>query len=88
MPEKDGIEQRIQAILADRSFNDFSYEQRKMMCKYTLQQQILTLWQAVNNYPDLICAAYRKKIYAWLRNCVSDYEKEYGAIYDKENAYG
>lgn len=79
MADKDRLEQRVQAILYDKSFNDFPYEQRKVMCKYTLQQQILTLWQVVHNYPSLICAEYRKKINAWLKNCVDDYEKEYGA---------
>ena len=75
MAEK--LEDRINNIINDRSFNDLPFEQRKFICKFLQQHQILTLYQAINNYPDLVCGAYKAKIGNWLENCIDSYEKEY-----------
>lgn len=72
------LDERIKAIVEDRSFNDLTFEQREKICKYLTQQQIQTLWQAINLYPNLVCKAYRTKMRSWLKNIVDYYEKEYG----------
>lgn len=69
---------RINDIINDRSFNELPIEQRKIICKFLAQHQILTLYQAINNYPELICGAYKAKIRNWLEDCVNSYEQEYG----------
>ena len=76
MAEK--LNDRINNIINDSSFNDLPFEQRKFICKFLQQHQILTLYQAITNYPDLVCGAYKAKIRNWLENCVDSYEKEYG----------
>ena len=74
---KTRLEEDIKAIIYDNSFNDLPFEQRKFICKFLAQHQILTLWQAINNYPDLVCGAYKSKIRKWLKSCVETYKKEY-----------
>ena len=76
MAEK--LNDRINNIINDSSFNDLPFEQRKFICKFLKQHQILTLYQAINNYPDLVCGAYKAKIRNWLEDCIDSYEKEYG----------
>ena len=71
------LKDRINNIITDRSFNKLPIEQRNFICKFLAQHQILTLYQAINNYPELVCGAYKAKIRNWLENCVDSYEKEY-----------
>lgn len=71
-------EERTKAIIQDDSFNNLPYEQRKFISKFLHQHQILTLWQAIHNYPNLICAEYKRKMSRWLHQCVAEYEKYYG----------
>ena len=78
MRMKRSLDEEIKAIINDNSFNDLPFEQRKFICKFLSQYQILTLWQAINNYPDLVCGAYKSKIRKWLKSCVETYKKEYG----------
>lgn len=75
---KNTLDEKIKEIISNNSFNDLTFEQRKFICKFLAQHQILTLWQAINNYPDLVCGAYKSKIRKWLKSCVEIYEKEYG----------
>ena len=75
---KQSLDEEIKAIINDNSFNDLPFEQRKFICKFLAQYQILTLWQAINNYTDLVCGAYKVKIRNWLKSCVENYKKEYG----------
>lgn len=75
---KQSLDEEIKTIINDNSFNDLEFEQRKFICKFLVQQQILTLYQVINNYPDLVCGAYKVKIRKWLKNCVEIYKKEYG----------
>lgn len=75
---KKSLDEEIKAIINDNSFNDLQFEQRKFICKFLAQHQILTLWQAINNYPALVCGAYKANIRKWLKSCVETYKKEYG----------
>ena len=59
---KKSLDEEIKTIINDKSFNDLPFEQRKLICKFLAQNQILILWQAINNYPDLVCGAYKVKI--------------------------
>lgn len=80
---KKSLDEEIKTIINDKSFNDLPFEQRKLICKFLAQNQILILWQAINNYPDLVCGAYKVKIRKWLKNCVEIYKKEYGETTEK-----
>ena len=80
---KKSLDEEIKTIINDKSFNDLPFEQRKLICKFLVQNQILILWQAINNYPDLVCGAYKVKIRKWLKNCVEIYKKEYGETTEK-----
>ena len=75
---KQSLDEENKAIINDNSFNDLPFEQRKFICKFLAQYQILTLWQAINNYNELVCGAYKSKIRKWLKHCVENYKKEYG----------
>ena len=59
---KQPLDEEIKTIINDNSFNNLEFEQRKFICKFLVQQQILTLYQVINNYPDLVCGAYKVKI--------------------------
>lgn len=72
------LNDRINDIINDRSFNTLPLEQRKFICKFLQQHQILTLYQVINSYPELVCGAYKAKLRNWIENCVDDYEKKYG----------
>ena len=78
------LNDRINDIINDRSFNELPFEQRKFICKFLQQHQILTLYQAINLYPDLVCGAYKAKIRNWLESSVNEYEKEYGVAQRKK----
>ena len=80
---KKSLDEEIKTIINDKSFNDLPFEQRKLICKFLVQNQILILWQAINNYPDLVCGAYKVKIRKGLKNCVEIYKKEYGETTEK-----
>ena len=75
---KQSLDEEIKAIINDNSFNDLPFEQRKFIGKFLSQYQIMTLYQVINNYPDLVCGAYKVKIRKWLKSCVEIYKKEYG----------
>jgi hypothetical protein len=72
------LEEKINLIIDHSDFNDLPFEERKRICKYLTEQQILTLWQTLKKYPDLTTEAWRKKQRAWLKNCVETYDHEYG----------
>lgn len=72
------LEEKVMAIIESSDFNDLPFEERKRICKYLSRMQILTLWQVLNKYEDLVTPAWRKKIRTWLKACVEDHQKEYG----------
>ena len=80
---KQSLDEEIKTIINDNSFNDLPFEQRKFICKFLAQYQIMTLYQVINNYPDLVCGAYKVKIRKWLKSCVEIYKKEYGETTEK-----
>ena len=71
------MEERFNAIQEDSDFNELPFETRKMICKYTAEEQMLTLYQVLHMHGDLTTTARREKIRDWLNNCISTYEIEY-----------
>lgn len=71
------LDEKVMAITENSDFNDLPFEERKRLCKYLSQTQILTLWQVLNKYDDLVTPAWKKKVRAWLKSCVECYQKEY-----------
>lgn len=81
----DSLEERVRYILDDSDFNDLPYEERKRIIKYTLEQQILTIFQTLNQHQDLTTAAWKRKQRTWLKNCVDRYYREYRYPEEKKN---
>ena len=71
------MEERFNAIQEDSDFNELPFETRKMIRKYTAEQQMLTLYQVLHKHGDLTTTAWRAKIRDWLNNCIRTYEIEY-----------
>lgn len=69
------LEEKIMDILKNSDFNSLSKEERKKIIKYNKEQQILTLWQVLNNYKDYTSPYFRKKLSKWLENCVTSYRR-------------
>lgn len=72
------LEEKVMAIIESSDFNDLPFEERKKICKYLSRMQILTLWQVLNKYNDLVTPAWKKKMRSWLKSCVEDHQNEYG----------
>lgn len=72
------LEEKVMAIIESSDFNDLPFEERKRIGKYLSRMQILTLWQVLNLYEDVVTPAWRKKIRTWLKACVDAYQNEYG----------
>lgn len=69
------LEEKVMDILKNSDFNSLSKEERKKIIKYNNEQQILTLWQVLNNYKDYTSPYFRKKLSKWLENCVTSYRR-------------
>lgn len=72
------LEEKVMAIIESSDFNDLPFEERKRISKYLSRMQILTLWQVLNKYGDVVTPAWRKKMRSWLNACVEDHQAEYG----------
>lgn len=72
------FEEKVMAIIEGSDFNDLPFEERERIGKYLTWMQILTLWQVLNMFGELVTPAWKKKIRAWLKNCVEDYRNDYG----------
>lgn len=70
------LQEKVIDILDNSDFNSLPIEERKKIIKYTKEQQILTLWQVLNNYKDYTSPYFRKKLSKWLENCVASYREE------------
>ena len=70
------LKEKVMAIIESSDFNDLPFEERKRISKYLSRMQILTLYQVLKKNPELTTEAWRKKIRAWLKNCVEDYQEE------------
>ena len=71
------LEEKMQAILDGSDFNDLPFEERKRICKYLDEKQILTIWQTLERDNHLTTEAWRKKQRQWLANCVEQYRRNY-----------
>ena len=71
------LEEKVQNILDFSDFNDLPFEERKRICKYTHEQQILTIWQTLNKHKDLTTESWRRKQREWLKGCIESYRREY-----------
>lgn len=54
------LQEKVIDILENSDFNSLSEEDRKKIIKYNKEQQILTLWQILNNYKDYTSPYFRK----------------------------
>lgn len=72
------------AIVDNSDFNSLPLEERKKICKYKTEQQILTLVQVIEKDSHLTTKAWREKQTEWLRNIVKDYKSEYRTEASKE----
>lgn len=72
------LEEKVNDIIENSDFNDLPFEERKRICKYLSQMQILTIWQMLNKDKHLTTDAWRKKQLNWLKSCVESHQREYG----------
>lgn len=70
------LSEKVIDIIENSDFNSLPLEERKKFIKYKQEQQILTLWQVLNNYKEYTSPYFRKKLLKWLENCVAEYRKE------------
>ena len=71
------LEEKVRNILDGSDFNDLPFDERKRICKYTDEQQILTIWQTLLKAKHLTTDAWREKQRKWLENCVEQYRRNY-----------
>ena len=69
------LEEKVIEIIDFSDFNELPKDERERIGEYMARQQIFTLWQVLNRHEDLTTKAWRKKIRAWLENCVRTAEK-------------
>ena len=77
------LNEKVVEIIESNDFNDLPIEERKRIVKYLGIMQILTLWQVLKQYGDVVTPAWRKKTRSWLESCVKYYQEQYGEV-DKE----
>ena len=65
------------AIVDNSDFNSLPLEERKKICRYKTEQQILTLIQVIEKDSHITTKAWREKQIEWLMNIVKDYKSEY-----------
>lgn len=68
------VRQKVNQIMEDSDFNSLPFEERRKISKYMTQQQILTLWQVIENYKDYESKVLRDKLRDWLENVIIGYE--------------
>ena len=72
------LEEKVLNIIYESDFNNLPVEERKRICKYTAEQQILTLWQTLCRFPEETTSAWKRKQEKWLATCVNEYRRKYG----------
>ena len=74
------LAEKVRAIIdnVNDDFLSLSDEERKRICRFTSQQQILTIWQMINGDRELTTEAWRKQQRKWLENCVNDHREKWG----------
>ena len=70
------LKEKAMDIINNSDFNSLPLEERKKIIKYNREQQILTLWQVLNNYEEYMSPCFHKKLSKWLENCVASYRQE------------
>ena len=70
------LSEKVIDIIENSDFNSLPLEERKKIIKYNKEQQIITIWQILNNYKEYTSPYFRKKLSKWLENCVASYRKE------------
>ena len=68
------VRQKVNQIMEDSDFNSLPFEERLKISRYMTQQQILTLWQVMENYKDYESKVLRDKLRDWLENVIIEYE--------------
>lgn len=68
------VRQKVNQIMEDSDFNSLPFEERRKISRYMTQQQILTLWQVMENYKDYESKVLRDKLRDWLENVIIGYE--------------
>lgn len=71
------LDKKVNCILENSDFNDLPFEERKRICKYTAETQILTIWQMLIKDKEHTTEVWRRKQRKWLENCVESYQREY-----------
>ena len=64
------------AIIDNSDFNSLPLEERKRICKYTTEQQILTLVQVIEKDSHITTKAWRDKQTKWLEEIVRNYKSK------------
>ena len=64
-------------IVDNSDFNSLPFEERKRICKYTAEQQILTLLQVIVKDSHLTTKAWRDKQTKWLEEIVRNYKSKH-----------
>ena len=68
------VRQKVNQIMEDSDFNSLPFEERRKISRYMTQQQILTLWQVMENYKYYESKVLRDKLRDWLENVIIGYE--------------
>lgn len=74
------LDEKVRAIIGNVNddFLALSNEERKRICRFTSQQQILTVWQMINCDRNLTTEAWREKQRKLLETCVENHRREWG----------
>lgn len=74
------LDKKVTAIIDNVSsdFNHLPTEERKRICRYNSETQILTIWQMLNKDSDLVTKRWKDKQRDWLKACVETHQREYG----------
>ena len=73
--EKDALEILLDSSAYYRLREQLEEEQAHLLWQAMWEQQILTLWQAINHAKPYTCQAWRDKMNAWLGSVVKDYKR-------------
>ena len=69
--------EEAKAIIDNSDFNLLPSEERKRICRYITEQQILTLVQVIEKDSHITTKAWREKQIEWLRNIIKEYKSKY-----------
>ena len=68
----------VDSILDSSDFNSLPFEERKKICRYTSEQQILTLYHTLIRNKEHTTSIWKMKQREWLMNCIRSYQREWG----------